>query len=143
MVRRRPRGFSFVSLLLLAGLLAAGYWIWAFGPAYYDNHELKQILREGGNLAYTQKDDKVVRAFLIRRIDQMFGFDETDARGQPKRSLRIQYEPDELVLERSPAPPQIRIALTYGRTIPMPLVGGERSLVFFDEIVQDLSLVKY
>jgi hypothetical protein len=139
----RERGFSFVSLLLLAGLAAGGYWIWAFGPAHWENREVIQLLREAANLSYQQQNDKLVRDFILRRLDETYGYDEPDGRGRTKRLLRLQFEPDDLVLERTQRPPSMRIQLSYLRTITLPLVGSERILAFSEQITQDLSVVKY
>lgn len=142
MVRRRARGMTFIGVMLLLALGAGIYWIVTFGGAHLDDHELKTILRQAGNIAYSEHNDQNVRDWILKRTDELFGYD-TEEFGQRRRKLRIEFQPDELVLERSKVPPEIRIKLNYSRTVKLPLIGGERQMYFALDVTQDLSPIKY
>ena len=142
MVRRRARGMTFMGVMLLLALGAGIYWIVTFGGAHWDNHELKTILRQAGNIAYSEHSDKNVRDWILKKADELFGYD-TEEFGQRRRKLRIEFQPDELVLERSQIPAEMRIRLNYSRVVKLPLLGGERQMYFAIDVVQDLSPVKY
>jgi hypothetical protein len=144
MARRLVRGFSFVTVLIIVGLACAVYWALAFGPLYWDNHEITVVMREAGNSAYRGLKDDNIRAFILKSFDEKFGFDSTDERGRTTRKLQLQFEPEDLVIERAQPPAQsIRIAFRYVRTITLPIFGGERSTEFYDDIDTDLTPHKY
>ena len=142
MVRRRERGVTTMGVILLLALGAGLYWLVVFGGAHWDNHELKAVLRQAGNISYQEQNDARVRDFILRRADDLFGYD-TEEFGQRKRKLRVEFQPDDLVLERTKIPAAMRIRLNYSRTIQLPIIGGERQMYFALDVEQDLSPVKY
>ena len=142
MVRRRARGVTLMGAILLLALGAGVYWIVVFGGAHWDNHELKAVLRQAGNMAYSEHNDEMLRSFIMRRADDMFGYDVEEF-GMRKRRLRVEFQPDDLVLDRSKIPPLMRIRINYSRTIKLPIIGGERQMYFALDVEQDLSPIKY
>jgi hypothetical protein len=142
MARRPPRGFSFVTLLFLLAAAGVIYWIVAFGGAYWDNHELKSVMHQAGNMAYQEHDDLKIRRFIEQRMSDLFGY-EVEEFGRRSHRLRIEYQPDDLIIERTNVPPSIRIRLNYTRSVTMPLIGGERSVYFPIDVEQDLSPVDW
>ncbi len=144
---RRPgkleRGLTFVTVLIVLALAGAVYWVLAFGGYYWDNHELKQTLRQAGNMAYSQKDDRQVRGWILRELDAIYGYDGADASGHKARLSHLEFDDNDLVLERTDSPPLIKIYFHYGRTFTLPIFGGQRHLEFNDRIEQDLSTVKW
>ncbi len=143
MRRSRERGLTFVTVLMLLAVAAGIYWIAVFGQIYWDNREVKALLMQAANSAYQQKDDKFVRLYLVRSLDDKFGYDVDDGSGHTARRNRLEYEPDDLKLERVQTPPLIRIDLRYTRTFTLPIFGGLRVVSFNDHAEQDLSVVKW
>ena len=143
MRRSRERGLTFVTVLMLLALAAGIYWVAVFGQIYWDNQEVKSLLRQAANSAYQQKDDKYVRIYLLRSLDDKFGYDGDDGNGHAVRRSRLEYEPDDLKLERTLVPPLIRIDMHYTRTFVLPIFGGLRVVSFNDHVEQDLSVVKW
>jgi hypothetical protein len=141
--RRAERGLTWVSFLLLVLVVAGAYWAWVFGPAYLDNASVKQICATGANLAYTERNDATLRAWLYNHIREQFAYDYMQANGMPAKGYKIEFEPSDVRLERTAAPALIRIDISYSRTIALPIVGGARTLVFNDHAEQDLSPVKW
>ena len=82
---KQPSSVNFVSLLLLALLLGAGYWGVCFGPAYIKNFQVKQHVHEAAmryyKLSYLDKSlrkDKSVELMNETRaaIVKVLGFDD-------------------------------------------------------------------
>jgi len=139
----RERGLTFISVLLVLALLGGIYWIFTFAGVNYDNHEVKAVLRQAGNIAYQQKEDKKVREWIMRELDSQFGYDGTDAAGHSARLLKLEFDENDLVLTRTQSPPNMHIDLHYARTITLPIFGSQRRLSFDDHVDQDLSSVKW
>jgi hypothetical protein len=60
---KQPSSVNFVSFLLLALLLGAGYWAFCFGPAYFKNYQVKQLVHEAASRYYKLSFlDKSLRA---------------------------------------------------------------------------------
>jgi len=143
MKRASERGLTFVTVLIVLGIAAGIYWFVVFGTVYWDNREVKALLAQAANIAYQNKDDRLVRINLERALDNEFGMDVVDAQGKPARRSRLEFEPDDLKLERTQSPPMMRIDLRYARTITLPGFGSQRRLYFDDHVEQDLSVVKW
>ena len=140
--RARERGVNLIGVAILLALAAGFYWIVVFGAVHWENHELKAVIGQACNIAYSEGDDAKVRKFILERADDMFGY-EYEEFGMRKRGSKITFDPDELILERSKIPPEMRIRLDYVRTVKLPIIGGERQVAFHIDVKQDLSPVKY
>lgn len=138
----RPRGVTFVTVLLLLAVAGCAYWIVVFGGAYWDNQEVKAVVRQAGNIAYTQHSDTELRAFIVKKIQDMFEYDYEEF-GQRKKGYRVDLQPDDVLIERSQVPPFIRIDVSYSRMIQPPFNQPEKQLYFSIHVEQDLSPVKW
>ena len=138
----RERGVNFVGVAILLAFAAGFYWIVVFGGVHWEHHELKAVIGQACNIAYQERDDRRVRDFIVQRTDEMFGYDYEEF-GMRKRGNKVGFEPDDLILERSQIPPEMRIRLSYTRRVKLPIIGGERVLAFYIDVKQDLSPVKY
>jgi hypothetical protein len=137
-MRRRERGLTFISVLLLLGIAGGVFWLFTFGPAYWDNQEVKSTLKEAANLCYHEHSDSKVRDFILRKLGQQFGDPN-----QTGSKLSIDLDPQDLRIERSESPKRVDIWLTYSRTVKTPFVDQERTVTFNDHADQDLSDVKW
>ena len=136
MSRRGERGITFVTVLLLLAVLGGAYWVMTFGSAYWENQEVKTLLKEAANLSYHEKSDQRVREFILRRLQSQFP-------GSGKQAMALDFDPGDLRIERTESPKHINIWLTYSRTVKTPFVDQERSVTFNDFADQDLSEVKW
>ena len=136
MSRRGERGITFVTVLLLLAVLGGAYWVMTFGSAYWENQEVKTLLKEAANLSYHEKSDQRVREFILRRLQSQFP-------GSGKQAMALDFDPGDLRIERTESPKHINIWLTYSRTVKTPFVDQERSVTFNDFAEQDLSDVKW
>jgi hypothetical protein len=134
--RRGERGITFVTVLLLLAVLGGAYWVMTFGSAYWENQEVKTLLKEAANLSYHEKSDQRVREFILRRLQSQFP-------GSGKQAMALDFDPGDLRIERTESPKHINIWLTYSRTVKTPFVDQERSVTFNDFAEQDLSDVKW
>lgn len=135
------RGVTLVTVLMIVAAVAALGWIVSYGPAYWDNVEVKRVLREAANLCY-QQDDERVRAFVFRELHRMFDTGERDESGYPTMSIDVQQ--DDLRIEHTDVPKKwVNIWLTYSRVVKLPIVNQERMVTFVDHADQDLTPVKW
>jgi hypothetical protein len=139
---RNQRGLTLVSLLMLLSAVGGIYWMVAFGPAYWDNFEVKSVLNEAANHAYREKHDSQLRAFVNGKLHERFETGEVDERGT--RMMRILYDiNDDLRIEFTERPPSVELWFNYQRRVPLPLIGRERTVAFSVHADQDLSVVKW
>ena len=132
------RGLTFITVLLIAALVGAVYWVATFGAAYWDNQEVKSDLKEAANLCYHEPDNSKIQGFIMRKLHAKF-----DVQEGTKQVMRIDFDPGDLRIERTTTPRWVHIYLTYGRTVRTPLLGQERSVTFVDHAEADLSDVKW
>jgi len=139
----RARGFTFVTFLVLAGVLAGAFWCLTYGAAYIERFEVSSIVREAANLCYREPNDEKIQSFIVIKLNQAFSEEVMD-HGRMERVLSFDFSPrDDLRIERSDSPREVNIWLTYRRNVTVPLVGQERQVEFTVHAYQDLSPVKW
>lgn len=138
---RPHRGLTFVTVLMLAGAVALVGWIVTYGPAYWDNVDVNRTLKEAANMCYREPNDERVRDWVFGQLHQKFDTGERGPDGMPAMSIDLQRE--DLRIERTDAPKWVHLWLTYRRRVQLPVVGGEREVVFLDHAEQDLAPVKW
>jgi hypothetical protein len=125
--------------IALAGFI---YWCVSYGPAYWENQEVKQILREAANLCYHEKDDGKVRAFVFEKLHHVFD-EKVEDHARIVTQMRIDADPQDLQIQRSQIPPRVDLWLTYSRPVTLAVVGQTRTLTFTDHAEADLSPVRW
>jgi hypothetical protein len=133
------RGLTFVAVLFYLAIASGIWWVATFGPAYWENQEVKSTLHEAANLCYHERNDEEVRKFILKRLQSMF--EVPGARGQS--AMSIDLDPGDLRVERTQSPKHVNIWLTYSRTVKTPFINQERSVTFTDFAEQDLNDVKW
>ena len=116
---------TWVTALAIAAVAGGIYWIVAYGQAYIDNFEVKSIVNSAGNMAYREDNDEKVKNFIRSELTQLFE-EEPDDFGGKQLKHGIVIGPEDLFVERSKIPPEIRIELTYSRVIDLPLVKKQK-----------------
>lgn len=140
---RHDSGFTFMSVLIFLALAGALFWLFAYGQAYYENLEVKHIVSQAANLAYSHPgDDGWVKDFIVREMHRAFDEDVLD-HGRMQRELRVDFDPEDVRIDRTDQPPLINIWVTYSRMVTLPLVGERRQVTFTEHAEQDLSPVKW
>jgi len=138
---RRQRGLTFITVLMLVAFAAGVWWMLTFAPVYWENQEVKSMLKEAANLCYHEPSDEQVRIYIIKRLHGMF--DLPGAKPGRPATMAIDFDPGDLRIERTQSPKHVNIWLTYNRTVKTPVVEQERSVTFADHVEQDLSEVKW
>src|SRR5438876_7896656 len=138
----KPRGLTFVTVLIVIGAVALVGWIVTYGPAYWENTDVNRSLQEAANLCYRQPDDEKVKDFIFNELHRLFDTGDRGPDGLPAMSIDVRRE--DLSIERVDTPKKVvHIWLTYHRVIRIPLAGQEREITFVDHVGADLSPVKW
>ena len=131
-----------MGVLVLVGVLAAIFWAVTYGPAYVENFEVKSIVRETANYCYREASDEKVKDYFMNRMRLTFSHDVME-HGVMQHVFKFDVDPAELRIDRTEIPPAVNIWFTYRRAVTVPLLGGEREVVFVDHAEQDLTPVKW
>ena len=142
MRRRSDRGLTFVTVLILVGAAAAVFWFVTYGPAYWENLEVKRVLKEAANLSYREHDDGRIREYVFRELHHLFD-QKVEDHGRVLTEMRIDVDDGDLRIERTQIPAFIHIWLTYSRDVEVPLLHKQRRVTFDEYAEQDLSPVKW
>ena len=139
---RRDRGITLITVLVFVGAVAALLWLTTYGEAYWENLEVKRVLKEAANLAYRQPEDKYVREYVFRELHHLFD-QKVEDHGRVITEMRIDVEEDDLRIERTQVPAFVHIWLSYSRDVRVPLLHQQRRVTFDEYVEQDLSPVKW
>lgn len=130
---------SWVTVLLLAGLVAGAYLLRVWGPIYVVHYEVKQVVRDYGNQAVKNPSDAELKAKMshkLRTLDTVEGVDEY---GRQRKLPAVNVRPDQIVWERTASPPTLRVAFEYLRQVHYPFVGHTREAVMEVDLTMDLA----
>jgi hypothetical protein len=139
--RRSDLGITFVTVLLFAGALAGVLWLVTYGEAYWENFEVKRVLREAANLSY-RADDGRVREYVFKELHHLFD-QKVEDHGRVITDMRIDVDDGDLRIERTQVPAFVHIWLTYSRDVEFPVLHQQRRVTFTEYAEQDLSPVKW
>jgi hypothetical protein len=142
MRRRGDRGLTFITVLIALGAAAGVFWLATYGPAYWENFEVRRILREAANLSYREHDDGRIRQFVFIQLHYVFE-QKVEDHGRELTEMRIDVDDGDLRIERTQIPAAISIWLTYSRDVEVPLLHRQRRVTFNEYASQDLSPVKW
>jgi hypothetical protein len=141
-MRRSDRGLTFVTVLLFAGALAAVVLAITYGQAYWENLEVKRVLKEAANLSYRESDDRRIREFVFNQLHHLFD-QKVEDHGRVITEMRIDVDDSDLRIERTQIPQMMHIWLTYSRDVEVPVIHKQRRVTFNEYAEQDLSPVKW
>ena len=142
MHRRSDLGITFITVLLFAAALAAVLVGVTYGEAYWENLEVKRVLKEAANLSYREADDRRIRDYVFRELHHLFD-QKVEDHGRVITEMKIDVDDGDLRIERSQIPAFVHIWLTYSRDVQVPLVHQQRRVTFNEYAEQDLSPVKW
>ena len=139
---RNDRGITLVTVLLFVGIVAGVLWLATYGEAYWENFEVKRVLKEAANMSYREKDDARIRTFVFNELHHLFDVKVED-HGRVITEMRIDLDDGDLRIERTQVPAFVHIWLTYSRDVQVPLIHQQRRVTFNEYAGQDLSPVKW
>jgi hypothetical protein len=140
--RRSDLGITFITVLLFAGALAAVLVAVTYGEAYWENLEVKRVLKEAANLSYRESDDRRIHEFVFKELHHLFD-QKVEDHGRVITEMRIDVDDGDLRIERTQVPAFVHIWLTYSRDVQVPLLHQQRRVTFNEYAEQDLSPVKW
>lgn len=132
-------GWAVIFLTALAGMI---YSIVSLGPAFYQNLEAKQAMREVANMAHMEKSDDRLTYELIRRIARV-GSHFVVEDGERVEVSPIMIEEDQVDIERREEEQMIIIRMRYTRQVTLPGLKKTVKLNFSPEIEADTSPVRW
>lgn len=142
MHRRSDLGITFITVLLFAAALAAVLVGVTYGEAYWENLEVKRVLKEAANLSYREADDRRIRDYVFRELHHLFD-QKVEDHGRVITEMKIDVDDGDLRIERTQVPAFVHIWLTYSRDVQVPLLHQQRRVTFNEYAEQDLSPVKW
>src|SRR3954470_16333854 len=109
---RRDRGVTFVTVLIVVGIVGAVFWFVTYGEAYWENLEVKRVLKEAANLSYREADDRRIREYVFKELHHLFD-QRVEDHGRVITEMRIDVDENDLRIERTQIPNMMHIWLTY------------------------------
>jgi len=140
--RRSDLGITFITVLLFAAALAAVLVGVTYGEAYWENLEVKRVLKEAANLSYREADDRRIREYVFKELHHVFD-QKVEDHGRVITEMKIDVDDGDLRIERTQVPAFVHIWLTYSRDVQVPLLHQQRRVTFNEYAEQDLSPVKW
>jgi len=140
--RRSDLGITFITVLLFAAALAAVLVGVTYGEAYWENLEVKRVLKEAANLSYRESDDRRIREYVLKELHHLFD-QKVEDHGRVITEMKIDIDDGDLRIERTQVPAFMHIWLTYSRDVQVPLLHQQRRVTFNEYAEQDLSPVKW
>ncbi len=139
--RRRDEQGSASSYAWLAGIVAAIYFGAMYVPVYYEQYEVKAVLREAGNMAYTEQNDETIRAFISGKLKTIGSHYEIKD-GQEYNLPGIVVLDDDIFVTRDPGK-SIVLQVQYQKVINYPFTKKQKTLYFSPSVKADITAVKW
>ncbi len=121
---------NFITLLLVAGLVFAGYAGFIYLPLWIDHLDVNRRCEESLNSTWRRQDPRHTKEDFLRRIHDIATV-EKEIGGDLKEVPAI--DPGdylEVNLDQSVRPPILSIDVSYEREVTLPLIGGTRVFHF-------------
>jgi hypothetical protein len=137
-VHRGERGAaSWVTVLMLIGLVVGGYLAVVFVPPAVLHYEVKQVVRDYGNQAIKNANDEELIQRMLHKIRSLESVEATDGAGRTVRVPVVDIPREEVVWERSKEPPTLHVAFEYVRTIEYPFLDRSIERVYQVDLTMD------
>ncbi len=139
--RRRERGgVSWVTLLLVVGVAAGGYWGWVWFPIYFDHYTVKQVVNDYMNQAVKNPDDATLRQNMVKKIASLVQVKTVDAHGLPVTVPAIVVDERAVIWERDRDTKLLHVAFEYERQVEYPFLDRATVKTFIVDRTGDLTI---
>jgi hypothetical protein len=129
-----PRRLNVVTLLMLLGLAAGGYWFWKFFPVYYTGWQVDHLLSEAGAESY-----QVVRLGEGVREAKRAEIE----RSTRERIVALGVDDPDLRVTVELEPKLATVTADYEAVVQHPVAGKRTVLAMHRSEVTDLQRVKW
>lgn len=132
---------SLSSLLWLGGIAAIIYFGLMYVPVYVELYEVKQVLRQAGNRAYTEHNDETIRRFISEKLKEIGSHYEIRD-GQEYNLPGIVVLDHDIFVNRDEGK-SIVLQVKYRKVINYPFTSRQKTLDFSPSHKADLAPVKW
>jgi hypothetical protein len=132
---------SWVTLLLLVIVVGGGYLGWVWGPVWFEQGVVKQMVRDFMNQAIRNPNDAALRSALAYKLRSIASVELVDDAGQPVRRPAVSVDERDITWERAVEGnvPMLRVAFEYERPVTYPLLNRVEVKVIQIDITSDLQ----
>jgi hypothetical protein len=132
---------SWVSLLLIAGIAAGAYFGLMYGPAYFEQIEVKQMLREQANTA-SRVPDEALKANILNKAKQIGSHTEIQ-NGQEMNIPGIVLLDDDVYITRDDTTQMIIIQVSYAKRLDYPFTKKQKEIRFSPSVKESFAPVRW
>jgi hypothetical protein len=138
-------GITWVTLLMLATLVAGGYLAVVWGPVYIVRYEAKVVTGEVANLAVHERDDAKLVALLCDKLGALAQVRALGTDGSITEARAVDLRPEDVTWERdaSGTPRTLHIAFEYTTSVYYPIIDRFAEKTFAVDMVRDITPVKW
>jgi len=144
---RRPgslgqRGaITWVTALVLAGLVSAGYLAVVWIPVWFVHYAATQAVRDYGNQAVKNPDDAALVENMCQKLRVVDTIEAPGPDGRFESRPTVEVSPQEVTWERDTAavPPTLHVAFEYARPIHYPILDRWTERTMRIDVVMDLA----
>lgn len=130
---------SWVTVLLVLGLAAAGYAAVVFVPPAVLHYEVKQVVRDYGNQAVKNPNDERLRNDMVQKIRSLADEPVVDEAGRKVRVPVVDLRVEDVAWDRTADPPSLHVVFEYPRTLDLPGLDRSVDRVYRVDLTMDLT----
>ncbi len=141
---RQAGKVKFLTIVLLAAVVAGGYFLYVWGPLELDNFDVKKYCEQALNQTWRYKDTDHPRAKFLSLVGRM-GTHPEDQGGETVQVPNINPDPEDMTvqIDQSVTPAVISIDARYARTVPLPGLKRDHTFWFTAHCEQTLQGVSW
>jgi hypothetical protein len=145
-LRSSERGeTSWVTMVLLASLLAGGYLAVVWGPVYLLRYEAGVVVTEFSNKSIHNKDDEALVQGMCLKLAGLALVKSPAADGTIAMVPAVEVRPEDVTWERnvSVSPPTLHVAFVYTTSVYFPLLDRFTEKTFIVDRAQDIQPARW
>ena len=133
------RGMTWVTAVLLLALGLGGYLLWVWVPVYWLHYEAKQVVRDVGNLAVKNPNDRELLEDMLTKLRALGTRPGEGPGGGATAVPVIEVAAKDVLWERTQNPPTLHVAFEYVREVRYPLLERSTETTLQVDVTMDIS----
>ncbi len=135
-------GVSWITLVLLAGVVAGGYLAWVWVPVYILKFEVTQVVRDYMNQAVKDRDDAGLKDKMVKKIRALADEEEVGDDGRTRKVPAVDLRPQDVAWERdaSQRPPVLHVSFEWTRQVRYPWLDRTVDATYVVDLTEDISI---